>query len=91
MAILVQFEVKGATLARYDETIRRLTAMGLRVPAGQTYHVAYGEKDNLQVIDVFESEEQFAAFGAKLAPILQELGITAVPKVHRVHAIIIDK
>src|SRR5947207_14854103 len=79
MAIVARFEVEGATAAKYDEVIRRLTEMGLRVPDGQLYHVCHGDRQRLQVIDVFESPAQLEAFGAKLAPILQELGISAKP------------
>lgn len=88
MAILVQFKVTGATISKYEEVIRRLTAMGLRIPDGQLYHVCYGDPNNLQVIDIFETSAQLEAFGAKLAPILQEFGIEAVPSMSPVHNII---
>ena len=88
MAIVAIFEVNGATASKYDEVIRRLTEIGLRVPDGQLYHVCYGDLDRLQVIDVFESRAKFDAFGATLMPILQELGIEARPAVHEVHSII---
>jgi hypothetical protein len=88
MAILAMFEVKGTDSSKYDEVIRRLTAIGLRVPDGQMYHVCYGDKQNLQVIDVFESQAKLDAFGAKLGPILQEMGIQAKPTIFEVYNII---
>ena len=88
MAILAMFEVKGADAAKYDEVIRRLTEIGLRVPEGQLYHVSYGDRQNLQVIDIFENQETLAAFGAKLMPILQEMGIEAKPALFEVYNII---
>jgi len=88
MAIMAIFEVEGATSARYDEVIRRLTDMGLRVPDGQLYHVCYGDPQRLQVIDIFESQAKLEAFGAKLMPILQELGVTAKPAIYEVYDII---
>jgi len=88
MAILVMFEVNGATSSKYDEVIRRLTAIGQRVPDGQLYHICYGDRQRLQVIDVFESRAQLDAFGAKLMPILQEMGIEARPTVFEVYNII---
>jgi hypothetical protein len=91
MAIIAIFEVKGATAAQYDEVIRRLTAIGERVPDGQLFHVSYGDKQNLQVIDVFENHAKLGAFGAKLMPILQEMGIKARPSVFEVHNIIAGK
>ena len=88
MAIVVMFEVKGATSSKYDEVIRRLTEIGQRVPDGQKYHICYGDRQRLQVIDVFESQAQLDAFGAKLLPILQETGIEAKPTVFEVYNII---
>jgi hypothetical protein len=89
MSIIAIFEVEGATASKYDEVISRLTEIGERVPDGQLYHVCYGEKDRLQVIDIFESPEKLQAFGAKLMPILQDLGIEAKPpQIFDVHNII---
>lgn len=88
MAIIAMFEVAGATAAKYDEVIRRLTAIGQRVPDGQHYHVAYGDRERLQVIDVFESPAQLEAFGARLMPILAEMQISATMQVHEVYNVI---
>ncbi|MEZ0374143.1 MAG: hypothetical protein ACAI44_33945 [Candidatus Sericytochromatia bacterium] len=88
MAVIAMFEVEGANAAKYDEVISRLTELGLRVPDGQLYHVCYGDKDRLQVIDVYENQAKLDAFGAKLVPLLQEMGIQAKPSVHEVYNII---
>lgn len=88
MAIVAMFEVNGATSAKYDEVLRRLTEIGERVPDGQMYHICYGDRQGLQVINVFESAAKLDAFGAKLMPILQELGIEARPTVLEVYNII---
>jgi hypothetical protein len=88
MAIIALFEVAGCDAAKYDAVIRRPTEMGERTPDGQLYHVCYGDPNKLQVLDVFESPEKLEAFGAKLGPILQEIGITAKPTIHAVHNII---
>ena len=88
MAILAMFEVNGATAEKYDEVLRRLTAIGQRVPDGQMYHVCYGDKQNLQVINVFESQAKLDAFGAKLSPILQDMGIKAKPAISEIYNII---
>ncbi len=89
MPVIAQFAVKGATVAKYDEVIRQLTAIGLRVPDGQSYHVCYGDPRQLQVINVYESQAQLEAFGAKLMPILQEMGIEATATVSEVYNIIV--
>ena len=88
MAIVVMFEVNGASSSKYDEVIRRLEQIGQRVPDGQLYHVCYGDRQRLQVIDVFESQAKLDAFGATLAPILREMGIEAKPTVFEVYNII---
>jgi hypothetical protein len=88
MAIVALFEVDGADSSKYDEVIRRLTEIGQRVPDGQLYHICYGDRQSLQVIDVFESQAKLDAFGAKLMPILQEMGIKAKPTIFEVYNII---
>lgn len=52
------------------------------------YHVCYGDKQRLQVIEVFESRDKLDAFGARLMPILHDLGIEAKPTVFEVYNII---
>ena len=88
MAILAMFEVKGASAAKYDDVIRKLTEIGLKVPDGQMYHICYGDKQSLQVINVFESQAKLDAFGAKLMPILQEANIQAKPTVFEIYHVI---
>lgn len=88
VAILAMFEVNGSTASKYDEVIRRLTKIGQRVPDGQMYHVCYGDKQRLQVINVFESRAKLDAFGAILMPILKDMGIEAKPTIHEIHNII---
>ena len=88
MAVIAMFEVRGASAAKYDEVIRRLTKIGQRVPDGQLYHVCYGDTQNLQVIDVFESQAQLDAFAATLVPLLEDLDIQAKPTVREIYNII---
>jgi hypothetical protein len=88
MAILAMFDVEGSTAEKYDEVIRRLTQMNLRMPDGQMYHVCYGDKRRLQVINVYENEAKLEAFATKLMPILQELNITAKPQIFEIYNII---
>ena len=88
MAIVAMFEVEGATSDKYDAVIRRLTEIGQRVPDGQLYHICYGDRQRLQVIDIFESPAKLEAFGATLMPILKDMGIEAKPTVFEVYNII---
>ena len=88
MAVVAFFDVEGADSTKYEEVIRRLTEMGLKDPDGQIVHLSYGDTNRLQVIEVFESQDKLNAFGAKLMPILKEVGIEAKPTVFDVYKII---
>jgi hypothetical protein len=89
MALGMYFTPTGFTQDKYDETIGRLEAAGAGAPAGRTFHVALETNGEIQVFDVWETQEQFEAFGATLVPILGELGIDpGQPMVSRVHNVI---
>jgi hypothetical protein len=47
-------------------------------PAGRSHHIALQADGNIQVFDVWESQEAFEAFGATLIPILTGLGVDLV-------------
>jgi hypothetical protein len=67
--LLVNFTAKT-----YAEVIKRLEKAGLGMPKGRLYHASFGKEDNLQVFDVWESQETFAKFGETLLPIMAEIG-----------------
>jgi hypothetical protein len=88
MAIVAKFDVSGMDASMYDQIIRRLKDIGLGAPDGRLYHVCYGDRQRLQVIDVFDSPAKLEAFGAQLMPILQEFGVEAKPSVEEVYNLI---
>jgi hypothetical protein len=75
MSFVLTFAPSGMTAARYDECVEKLNAAGAGSPKGRSYHVCYGDPNSLQVTDVWESMEDFQAFGETLIPILQSLGV----------------
>ena len=75
MSFVLTFTPSGMTAARYDECIAKLNAAGAGSPKGRSYHVCYGDPNSVQVTDVWESMEDFQAFGETLIPILQSLGV----------------
>jgi hypothetical protein len=77
MAIAVYFHPKSMTLEKFEETHRRLDAVGQAQPAGRIHHSCFGEDGDLSVYDIWESPEAFQAFGSTLIPILGALGIDA--------------
>jgi hypothetical protein len=86
MALAITFKPTGMTSAKYDEVIRRLEAAGAGAPRGRLHHVAYDSGDGLHVVDIWESQETFGAFGQTLIPILQSLGVDpGQPQIAEVH------
>jgi hypothetical protein len=76
--------------AQYDDVIERLEAAGAGAPPGRLYHVCFGSGDRLRVVDVWESQEAFDAFGRTLMPILQGVGVDpGQPEVAPVHNTIV--
>ncbi len=89
MALGIYFTHTGFTQDKYEEALRQLEAAGAGAPAGRTYHVALETNGEIQVFDVWESQEEFEAFGVTLMPILTGLGADpGQPMIARVHNII---
>jgi hypothetical protein len=89
MALGFYFGSGTFTADQYDEAIKQLDAAGAGAPAGRLHHVALESGGNIQVFDVWESQETFEAFGATLMPILANVGAdSGEPMVSPVHNII---
>jgi hypothetical protein len=78
MSILVRFAPSGSVSnEQYDESLSKLEAQGDFPPAGMEYHCAFKVDGQLRVSEVWSSQEQFEAFGERLMPLLEEVGIDA--------------
>jgi hypothetical protein len=90
MSFLVRFAPPGATSTeQYDETIRRLQENGEFPPDGLELHVCFLADGNVRVSEVWESQEQFNAFGERLMPLLADVGIDpGQPETFTVHNVI---
>jgi hypothetical protein len=89
--LLVRFSpAPNVTTDQYDETIRRLEQSGDWLPQGLEYHVAYRSNGDFRVNEIWDSREQFDAFGERLMPLLKEVGIelSGEPELLQVHNII---
>jgi len=75
MALGFYFRPAGFTPAIYDDTLSQLEAAGAGAPDGRTLHVALDVGGAIHVFDIWESQEQFDAFGATLVPIMTAAGI----------------
>jgi hypothetical protein len=78
------------TSKQYDETVRRLEALGNWPPEGLAYHVAFRSEGNFRVSEIWDSREQFDAFGEHLMPVLKDVGIelSGEPEMLEIHNII---
>lgn len=90
MSLLVRFApTSETTTAQYDDTIRRLEEAGDFPPDGLDYHVCFLVDGDVRVSEIWDSPEQFEAFGQRLMPILEEVGIDpGEPNILEVHNII---
>lgn len=91
MSILVRFtSAPGMTAEKYDATMPRIETAGEFPPDGLDYHVAFTAGGTFRVSEIWDSQEQFEAFGQRLMPILAEAGVELAgpPEVIEIHNII---
>ena len=91
MSILVRFTgAPSLTSEDYDRTMPAIEASGEFPPDGLDYHLAFSAGGSFRVSEVWDSKEQFEAFGERLMPILAEAGIELAgpPEIIEVHNII---
>ena len=88
--VLARFApASNVTTEQYDDTIRRLEKVGDWPPEGLEYHVAFKSNGNFRVSEIWDSREQFDAFGQRLMPVLNEVGIEpGEPEMLEIHNII---
>ena len=90
MSFVLRFTPAGFTAAKYNEVIKQLNAAGAGSPKGRSYHVCFGDTNNLHVSDIWDNMEDFQAFGKTLLPIMNALGVDpGQPVVLPVHNIIV--
>ena len=88
MSILVRFTgAPGLTPEKYDATMPLIEASGEFPPDGLSYHVAFSSGGSFRVSEIWDSPEQFEAFGQRLMPILMQNGIELAgpPEVIEIH------
>ena len=81
MAICVLFDFPDGTLEQYDEACSALNggqpmrSLSDWPDGGCLAHAAWLTPEGLRVLDIWESTEKFSAFGDRLMPIVQEVGL----------------
>ncbi len=91
MSILVRFTgAPGLSAETYDATMPTIEASGQFPPDGLDYHVAFVAGGNFCVSEIWDSMEQFEAFGQRLMPILSQGGVELAgpPQIIEIHNII---
>jgi hypothetical protein len=90
VSVLVRFTPEAMTTTeQYDETVRRLEESGDFPAEGLEYHVCFLAGGNVRVSEIWESQEQFRAFGERLMPVLADVGIDpGQPEILEIHNIV---
>jgi hypothetical protein len=97
MPVVLVHQGRTVTRERYEESVRKLTGGKDRLETrtdwpveGLLVHIAGEGPNGFRVVDVWESEEACRAFGDRLMPVLQEVGITDEPEIYQSHAFVSD-
>ena len=89
MSVLARFTPSSLTIEKYEEVNRRLEESGDWPADGLEIHVLFGPADSLRVSEIWDSQEQFEAFGERLMPVLSDVGIEpGEPELMEVHNIV---
>jgi hypothetical protein len=89
VSVLIRFAPPSLTAEKYDKAVARLREDGVLPAEGLDYEICFGEDGNLKVSQVWDTKEHMEAFGQRLMPILQDLGIDpGRPEIVKVHNII---
>jgi len=93
MAVVLVHQGPSVTRERYEQVVRSMIGKDRAESPdwpveGLLVHAAGEGPNGFRVVDVWESEEAAGRFGEKLAPHLQEAGITAEPEVYQAHTFV---
>lgn len=94
MAVVVVHEIPGGTQEDYEKVVSLLTDGGTLDSVddwpveGLVLHTAAPTDRGWRVVDVWESEEAFKAFGEVLVPKLQEAGLGGEPEMTQAYKVI---
>ncbi len=72
--IAVYVKPESLTLEQYNKARKGLEASGANLD-GRKHHSCFGEDGQLMVFEIWDSQENYDAFGKFLMPVLQDVGI----------------
>ena len=89
MSVLARFSPPSMTAEQCDAIVARLYEEGIHPASGLELEVCFGSGDQMKVSVLFDSKELLDAFGARLQPILSEMGMNpGEPEIVEVHNVI---
>ncbi len=83
MAVAVEMSFKGATLAQYEQVIKKMGfSHGGKGAPGGLFHWVAATSDGIRVVDVWETKERYERFAQEqIGPYAAEAGIPGPPEV----------
>jgi quinol monooxygenase YgiN len=90
MSIVVRYNPPSLTAEQYDLADRLLREAGVEpLPEGLEYHVCFGSEGHLRVSEIWDSREQFEAYGKQLSvmPVMADIPFDSggSPEIFEVH------
>ena len=89
MPVAVVFEFPGEDIAKYHKVFEVGGPAILEQPKRQS-HICYRTDSGFNVIDVWDDEASFGAFGQIVGPALAKAGLEAKPSLHPVEGTIAE-
>jgi hypothetical protein len=87
MPIVAVFDFPGEGIAKYHKVFE-LGGPAILAQPKRLSHTCYRTDDGFTVVDVWEDEASFAAFGEVIGPATHHAGLDAKPVVHPLAGII---
>jgi hypothetical protein len=84
MAITVVFDFPTGSVEQYRQVFESGGQAIVDQPA-RLHHQCFANGDGITVIDIWEDEESFGAFGGIIGPALAEVGLETTPDVRRTY------
>ena len=82
MAIVVVFRFPNDALSKYNSVFEVGGEAILEQPK-RLSHACYEDGAGFTVVDVWEDEASFTAFGATIGPTMGAVGLAGAPEIHR--------
>lgn len=88
MPIMAIYRSAGVDRAKYDAVMNELGSRQAPEPGSIVHLAGFEAPDRICVVDVWETREQFEAFGERLAPVLRKHEIPEqTPVIIETHAL----